>query len=149
MINREILKLFNSGVFPILECTENIEKLCEVDPDRGMRGILKNINVIDKGEDYEHLCFIIDFGKFEEFNKPLGKANYYNSNHIPCETWFQQHWYESTKHCVEIYVEYNTELFNVLDDLGVYQEYLDSKSNLPYISWLESKYKQFKLEGKK
>lgn len=145
MTCREIFELFNNGIFPVLECTENIEKICEVDPDKGMRGILRNINIVDEGEDCEHLCFIIDFGKFEAFNKPLGKANYYNSNHIPCETWFQQHWYERTKHNVEIFTEYDSELFNVLDDLDVYQEYLDSNSNIPYISWLESKYKQFKL----
>lgn len=93
MTAREIFDMYCSGIFPVLECNRGINRL-EVDPNVGMRGKLKGIDIMDKDEDTEHLLFIIDFGLYEEINKLLAKAKYYNQSFILCETWFEQEWYQ-------------------------------------------------------
>lgn len=85
---RDIYELFKKGVRPIIECTEGVLKL-ECDPDPYMRGRIKNIQIENKDEEWEHLHFIIDFGEFEKYNVSFGQPNYYNDQGIPCETWFQ------------------------------------------------------------
>lgn len=146
MTNKEIYSIFKKGVSLILECTVGINDL-EVDPDSGMRGKLVNIQVMDEGDAGEYLCFIIDFGMFEDLNKTYAKFNYYDSNHLPCESWFQQHWYESTKHKVEIYTEYSDDIFNlVLNDIQ--QKFLESKSDMTYVVWLEDQVRRLFKERK-
>lgn len=80
MLSKDIVELFNKGVRPILECKKEIERL-DADPDQGMRGCLVDVRIDDDDKDNFEKCyyeFIIDFGKFEEFNRqffhPLGLA---------------------------------------------------------------------------
>lgn len=139
---REIYQLFLKGVRPIIECTEEVLKL-ECDPDPHMRGRIKNIQIEDQGEEWEHLLFIIDFGEFEEYNVSFGRSNYYNDKGIPCETWFQQSYYQGNKNAVSIYVEYGDESFSIVGD-SLYDEFLNSKSDLSYVKWLENEVKELK-----
>lgn len=138
---REIFDLYLKGVCPILECNSGIESL-EVDPDTGMRGKLKGINIVDLDEEYEHLVFTIDFGIYEEYNRGFAKANYYNESHEPCETWFEQEWYGKEKNHVEIYLEYTDDVFDVAQN-DLYEEFKKEGGNTTYVSWLENKVREF------
>lgn len=141
---KEIFELFKKGVRPVLECTKEVFTI-DCDPDEGMRGKLLDIEIADKGESYECLKFVLDFGMFEPHNIEHAKHNYYDSNGVPCETWFQQDYYERDKNRVEFYIGYDSEVFKLVENSEAYEDYIASKSDLNYVSWLEEQYHKLVL----
>lgn len=119
----------------VLECLPGIEKL-EADPDKGMRFRLKGISKEEDG-DWAYFKVVGDFGEFEEFNKPLAKANYWDKNGKASETWMQQFYYHRDKNAVVIYVGGKDEVFKVVSN-DVYDTYLKDNPDISYVEWLEN-----------
>jgi len=127
--------MYKTGVSLILRCNKGINSL-DSDPNEGMLGRLLSIEYEGMNDDY--FKFVIDFGEFEKINKSFAKANYYNSDRIPCETWFDQLTYKQGKHKVEICINPEEDYFDLFDVSPILKEYLDGNHKISYVEWLES-----------
>jgi len=130
----EKLSVGQLSVGQILECLPDIEKI-ETDPDTGMRFRLKDIRIHDE-DNNPYYEVVGDFGAFEEFNKPLAKANYYDGNGNPTLTWMQQPTYNQAKHALNIYLDPKDDVFKVVSN-DVYEKFLKDDPGCSYIEWLE------------
>lgn len=76
----------------VIRFNEGIEDLeCGFDPGQFARVI----NVAAHADGVAQL--ICDFSEFEEHNKKVGKANYYDKNGNPCLKWHESDFYPNTK----------------------------------------------------
>jgi len=141
MIAKYIHDMYKTGVSLVLRCNKGIN-MSGSNPDEGMIGRLLSIEY--GGMNDEYFKFVIDFGEFEKINTSFAKANYYNSDRIPCETWFDQLTYKQGKHKVEIYVDLEGDYFDLFDVNPILSEYLTVKKKLSYVEWLESELSRIK-----
>jgi len=65
----------------------------------------------------DNILIGVDWSSFEEFNRPLQKSKYYSSENVPCETWFEQRWYEKSKAHYSIFVERDGDNFELVNSL--------------------------------
>jgi len=116
----------------IVQFNKGINKV-EADPDPGMRAILKSISLDEEG------CYkiLLDFSQHEEFNRPLGKTNYYDKDHQPTETWFQMSYYERDKAKYELYVMGDDDVMDLVETSALWGEFLKT-GQMDYVAWLEN-----------
>ena len=91
----------------VIRFTDEVEKE-EIDFDSGMLARIKSISPCHPSNStWKVYDFVMDFSEFEEYNKGLMKANYFNSNGVPCKTWTQQPRYEEDlKNGCQIYLQF-------------------------------------------
>jgi hypothetical protein len=133
---KELYLLVNSGEKPVVKFNKRAE-LQDSNFDEGMMAEI--VSAHDNGD-----CYVFDccFAKFEEYNKAFMKPNYYDNNGNPTLKWCETGFYPKDK-CDDIYVGYDddesTFPFELVIENKVLKLYLDEKSPLSYVEWLEQK----------
>ena len=90
----------NCKVGPAICFTKAIEEY-EVGFDEGMKAVICDIRPEQAALGYQE--FLFDFASFEEENKVLGKANYWDQNGHPTLKWHESRYYPADKkECVYI-----------------------------------------------
>lgn len=122
----------------------------EIDFDTGMLARIKNL-VKEDGDDCTY-SLLLDYSEFETHNLPLMKANYYNKEGKPCETWAEQPSYqEDKKDGTVVYIAFEFEygeakgelvelpfdIVNSKESETLVEEYTKSKPTMSYVEWLE------------
>lgn len=98
----------------IIEFTEGVERT-ELMPNTGMRGRIVDYSVELAGTEDEHFNVLIDMSEFVEYNRLHMRANFYDANRVPCETWEESGLYPSN-HRESCYMDWNEPVFKVIDD---------------------------------
>lgn len=138
MTNKDLIKLFNSGVPLHLQFLESIENL-ETIIDEHMRATVTYATYDSKGEDFETIKVVVNVTPFKKYNEKFLKSNWYDNNRVAKLTYEQA---GVCKNGVEILYLMPDDLdFNVVNtkSIKLYKEYIKADSQLSYVEWLEAK----------
>lgn len=145
MKTKELVELVKEGARPIIKINDANGVL--EGPDHGMYGRIVGVGDEDIWErGISTMPFIVDFLEFTEQNKSFAVHNWYDKNGHPTLTWMEMDRYEKDAKNHVIYEMYtdNSEYSDVshleiVSDNKWMNEYLDSKSEMSYVVWLENK----------
>jgi hypothetical protein len=133
---REVKRIIDSGIKPIIEFTEKAQ-LHDLDPDVGMRCELISCSNVDEND---CIWFTCDFKGWKDYNKQFAKPVWYDKSHNPTLTWFESGYYpEDGKYEICQDADYELDVFTIVKTSKYYKTYLESGSLLSYITWLEKK----------
>jgi len=130
----ELAEMMKAGLQPVIEFTAEAKEH-DLEPEPGMRcKVLSSY-------DCEDGCATLrcSFAEYQRYNEPFATSDYFDSDHNPTLTWFETPYYPADG-IYDIYVDMDDEyelMFTVVEMSPVYQHYLDSNSNLSYVSWME------------
>ena len=133
----EIITMLSNGVKPVIEFNKLIEKY-DYDPDAGMRFRIISCTKVDE---YNCIWFKCDMSEFMDLNKQIAKPDWYDENNNPTLTWFESSFYPNDN-IFDMCVGINDEdcLLDIIsENNSYYYEYLNSKSEISYVVWLENK----------
>lgn len=135
MYGRDLLKLINSGIQPIIEFTEEAE-FVEYDVDKDMQ-----CKIVSCSEPDRHGTILLkcDLNGFEEYNKTFAKCNWFDENRNPRLTWFESGYYPKDG-IYKFYIDADYEIttFKIVEENKLYNEYKQSETDKTYVRWLES-----------
>lgn len=132
MKNREFAHLVQSGVRPVVTFTKSIED-CEGYAEANMRARVT-------GARFKHddmLVFAMDFSEFDDFNRPLESANYYDKEGAAVLTAREAGYYKPVD---DYFLMPDVEApFAVVEaeQLQLYDRYRASGASESYVCWLE------------
>ncbi len=136
---RDLLAQIDEGLRPVIEFNGQNEF---VDFERGMRATC--VGYTKTKVDDEVYELFLDFSKFVEFNKALEQPIWLDSHSHSksyCLRWSETPNYPKD-YKTKIYIDdqsYKDFKVLPLDNSKLFEEYQDSKTEKPYIEWLESK----------
>lgn len=135
MTVKQIYELILQGVKPIVQFSDNIADFDEESVDPNMR-----CKIIKASKEHGNLIrFEIDLKGFEDYNKSVARANWFDENGEPRLTWFETDKYP--KDGIDaIYIDIEADAPFILvknESIELFNQYLNSKSQLSYIEWLE------------
>ncbi len=132
MLGKEFAELVWGGVFPVVFFKEDILNQ-EGYLEPGMRGRLTGVR--NDGKDV--LIFTLDLSEFEDHNRALESASFFDKNMQPTLTAREAGHYKVK---MDLYVDTDLEACMEVEEphrLQIFQMYQEAKPGIPYTMWLE------------
>lgn len=129
-----LLEMSRNGVKPVVQFSKEIEEMESV-IDEGMRG--RFIGFVERNDGDVELRFEIK--EFEAFNVPLMQPNYYDKAGQPTLRAIDTNFYPKNGIEVLYWNEDHSLPVEIVENNGLFQEYVASGSDKSYILWLETK----------
>jgi len=145
MTGKELRKIINSGIIPLVEFTENINDMdCRF--EKGMRAYITGVSEEDRSGCITVICEEKDL---IDYNKKIETPDWFNPATENYDLKFSDtEWNKTYKGVVEYYEMEDEEIcnFNIIDDgsLSLFNEYLKEYTGLTYVEWLEDIILKFK-----
>ena len=140
--SKALVEMLISGNQPVVVFLENIHYFDSV-IDRDFKGRVLSYSIIDSGELSEHYEFLVEIGKFEKYNEPFMRRNYFKGDGVtPCT-------YREAGRCQDG----RRSIYAMPDDVfcrqesnpfstELYEQYLayrkEKMEEMTYVEWLEN-----------
>jgi hypothetical protein len=110
----------------------------DIDPDVGMRFEVVSAWKEDEGTEHEFYGVLLDFTKFEEYNKQFSKANFYDKYGKATLKWHESNFYPNNNK-VEIFTHSIDDMFKILSPV---QGEMNTTQQVAYYKELSERYEK-------
>ena len=147
MKSKDLIKMIDNGVKPIVKFNENIYDIESA--DSGMMGRVIGYHDFDKWDnDTETVFFQIDMSEFVDYNKSVAKPNWNNIKGESCLIWHDTRYYPKNhiENICEMHIEGDEsgeiKNFDMVEDSKFFEEYVSKEMKTDYVKFLEDKLKK-------
>lgn len=137
MKSKELYELVRQGKKPVIKFNKGVYDYCDDSFDPLMIGRITGVSI----EFEDSYRFLVDLNDYEAHNRSVALYDWKDKNGNPTLTWFDTVYYP--KDGIEVMYlpgdySFNIEdVFDFVEENSLFQEFLNSKTNLTYVEWLE------------
>lgn len=143
MKNKLFYEICKEGKTPLIKMGENVYEYSEESFDPKMMGKVLNVS-IDHEDSYR---ILVDMNGFEAHNKAVAPYDWKDEKGELTKCWLDTKWYPEDG-IEALYLPLDGEVpFEIVEDNSLFVSYLNSKSNVGYVEWLESLVKKLELQA--
>lgn len=144
MTAKELYQILKSGTQPVIQISDDSNLFEDFELDCGCFTKALRVKDFDTETDTGKMlyCFVFDEASFREANKSMLSTDWYlRGKNVGT---YIDAGYTFPDGTLDLWVEEDVDFFELVDDGSPFYEYKKSESDMSYIQWLESYYKQMK-----
>lgn len=145
MKSKELYELVRQGKEPVIKFNKGVYGYCDDSFDPLMVGKIIDVSI----EFEDSYRFLVDMNDYEAYNRSVAPMEWKDKNGEATLTWFDTKYYPEdgieAMYLPSSDIFDTKEVFDFIEENTLFQEYVDSKSDISYVEWLESELIKYKL----